>query len=181
MQVIRLRGFYLALLSVLAFLYAKPSAAACLNQCEITVAEPRVTPPLASCFKVTTAAEDCNCGVALRVVNGCQQAIAANDFEFDSCWSGSGPVAPCSSVQPSFQGSITFRLSEAGRTEQTLSVSDADGTHEVVVESNVVSLGDGGCTGCAHVSSHARSTSAWALLAGLVAACFSRRRRRPKG
>jgi MYXO-CTERM domain-containing protein len=137
-----------------------------------------VTPALPACFTVTTIAEDCNCGVALRVVNRCQQAIVASDFEFDSCWSGSGPVAPCSSLEPAFQGNITFRLSQVGRAEQTLSLSGADGTHEVVVESNVASFVDGGCTGCAHASQRVGPASSWALLVGLAAACLRRRRRK---
>ena len=174
----RLRSFSCGVLFGLALLYAKPSVAACLNQCEVTAAEPRVTPPLASCLTVTTAAEDCNCGVALRVVNGCQQAIVASDFEFDSCWSGSSAVAPCSSLEPAFQGSITFRLSQVGRAEQTLSLSDADGTHQVVVASNVAGFADGGCTGCAHASQRVGPAYSLVLLAGLAAACF--RRRRPR-
>ena len=164
-----------ALLLLAVVLVARPSGAACLNPCELSVSEPTVTPQLASCVEVTTTAEDCNCGAGLRVLNRCQQAITADDFTFDSCWSGGGPVTSCTSLEPAFQGSVTFRLSEVGTTEKTLSLRDDAGTHQVRFESNVVSFVDGGCAGCASTSQRVRPAYVMGLLLVLVVA---RRRRR---
>lgn len=157
-------------------LVARPSSAACPNQCTISVAASTAEPPLA-CATVTSSAEDCNCGVALRVLNRCSTAIDAQDFSFDACWTGSDAGHGCSSLAPSFQGMVTYRLAEPGVFERQITLRDADGDHVVDVRAEVSGFVDGGCSGCATTRAAGRHTAVLGLVAALLATARRRERR----
>lgn len=159
-----------------AWLVARPSSAACPNQCTISVSPSTAEPPLA-CATVTSSAEDCNCGVSLRVVNRCSAAIDAQDFSFDACWTGSDVGPACSSLAPSFQGTVTFRLAEPGVFERQLTLRDAEGDHVVDVRAEVSGFEDGGCSGCATTAAAGRHPAVLGLVVALLATARRRERR----
>ena len=155
MNRVALRGRPHVSLTLLAaigsLLVASRVDAACPNQCVVTVAPPVATPPL-NCGTVKASPEDCDCGVSFAIVNGCPTPITAVDFEFDSCWQVAGPVAPCTVLQPNYQGNSIYRISTKGETSKTLTLRDADGDHQVELSATVTDFVEPGCVGCASAS-----------------------------
>lgn len=166
--------YLLCLLTTLALgSVAARASAGCPNPCEMTVTMPAVTPPLA-CADIKVTAQDCDCAVELKVVNGCQAPIEASGFDFDGCWDGTS-WKPCAAIPPSQYGVVETPLGVTGHQDYSYELIADDGPHQVTFGSDVSSFNDG-CV-CTVPGARASVGAGWVWFALGAAAWGSRRRR----
>jgi hypothetical protein len=99
----------------LAIVAASPLNARCPNACELT--QTVSIQPTLSCLAIFSAADTCNCGVDVLLVNNCQAKINATGFTFPACAEVGNVDATlkksCSSLNPNYRGELEIRAYES--------------------------------------------------------------------
>jgi MYXO-CTERM domain-containing protein len=146
--------------------------AACLNKCDITATPAVVTPPL-DCASIMANTENCDCGMELKLMNGCAGDIVASGFELDSCWGAADQRTPCTAQHPDEFASVRVPLSTTGHRDYSFKLLADDGPHTVTFSSDVTSFGSG-CS--CNMPGTSRTTAPLWLGLGIAAVAFGRRR-----
>jgi len=161
----------------LTALFARSAAAGCPNVCDMSLDVARIEPALA-CAGLKASPQDCDCGVDLDLGNGCESPIEAVDFKFDLCWSPSAApssyVRDCTVLPVAEQGSLELKLNATGVSERRLTLQHQGAQHQIIVATNVTSLGDEGCL-CSAPGARSGSLGLLAIASALMLVAARRR------
>jgi hypothetical protein len=124
---------------LLVLLVSATGRAGCPNRCSIS-ADPPVVTPASSCAVVTTSADDCNCGLEISFVNGCDEPIEALNFEFSYCLTAE---AACQALESGDRAAVHRWLDKVGPFGESLRFRVGETQHRLDVAADVRSFHEG--------------------------------------